>query len=202
MQLTEDQIDALKELVNIGVGRAASVLNEIVNAYIKLQIPFIKVLTPQELQQELKQRFDDDILSAVQLRFSGSFRGIAELVFPKESAKVLVAIVTGENSGDQDLDAVKIGTLSEVGNIIINGVIGSISNVLRQQMNYGVPQYIEDKIENLLSGDIQSDDAILLAQTQFTIEELRIIGNIILIFEVKSFDALLAAISQEVEIQV
>jgi len=202
MQLTEDQIDALKELVNIGVGRAASVLNEIVNAYIKLQIPFIKVLTPQELQQELKQRFDDDILSAVQLRFSGSFRGIAELVFPKESAKVLVAIVTGENSGDQDLDAVKIGTLSEVGNIIINGVIGSISNVLRQQMNYGVPQYTEDKIENLLSGDIQSDDAILLAQTQFTIEELRIIGNIILIFEVKSFDALLAAISQEVEIQV
>ncbi len=202
MQLTEDQIDALKELVNIGVGRAASVLNEIVNAYIKLQIPFIKVLTPQELQQELKQRFDDDILSAVQLRFSGSFRGIAELVFPKESAKALVAIVTDENPGDQDLDAVKIGTLSEVGNIIINGVIGSISNVLRQQMNYGVPQYIEDKIENLLSGDIQSDDAILLAQTQFTIEKLRIIGDIILIFEVKSFDALLAAISQEVEIQV
>jgi len=202
MQLTEDQIDALKELVNIGVGRAASVLNEIVNSYIKLQIPFIKVLTPQELQQELKQRFDDDILSAVQLRFSGSFRGIAELVFPKESAKILVAIVTGETSGDQDLDGVKIGTLSEVGNIIINGVIGSISNVLRQQMNYGVPQYIEDKIENLLSGDIQSDDAVLLAQTQFTIEDLRIIGDIILIFEVKSFDALLAAISQEVEIQV
>jgi len=158
MQLTEDQIDALKELVNIGVGRAASVLNEIVNAYIKLQIPFIKVLTPQELQHELKQRFDDDILSAVQLRFSGSFRGIAELVFPKESAKALVAIVTDENPGDHDLDAVKIGTLSEVGNIIINGVIGSISNVLRQQMNYGVPQYIEDKIENLLSGDIQSDE--------------------------------------------
>jgi len=29
MQLTEEQIDALQELVNIGVGRAANMLNEI-----------------------------------------------------------------------------------------------------------------------------------------------------------------------------
>jgi chemotaxis protein CheC len=201
MQLTEDQIDALKELVNIGVGRAASVLNEMVDAYIKLQIPYIKVLTPAELQQELGQRFSRDILSAVQLSFSGSFRGIAELVFPRESASALVAILTGEDMGSPDLDAVKIGTLSEIGNIVINGVMGTISNVLKQHMNYGLPQYTEDRIDNLVSGDIQSDNAILLAQTRFSIEELDIIGDIILIFEVKSFDALLAAISREVELQ-
>ncbi len=201
MQLTEEQIDALKELINIGVGRATSVLNEMVDAYIKLQIPNIKVLTAQELQQELQQRFDDDILSAVQLSFNGSFRGMAELVFPRESASALVAILTGDDLNSPDLDAVKIGTLSEVGNIIINGVMGTISNVLKQHMNYGLPQYTEDKIDNLLSSDIQSNDAILLAQTRFIIEELQIIGDIILIFEVRSFDALLVAIEQEIEFQ-
>ncbi len=202
MQLTEDQLDALKELVNIGVGRATSVLNEMVDAYIKMQIPNLKVLTPQELQQQLEQQFNHDILSAVQLSFNGSFQGIAELVFPKESASALVAILTGEEPGSPDLDSVKIGTLSEVGNIIINGVMGSISNVLKQHMNYGLPQYTEDKIDNLLSRDIQTDDAILLAQTRFTIEDLHIVGDIILIFEVRSFDALLAAINGEVAFQV
>lgn len=36
MQLTEEQIDALQELVNIGVGRAANMLNEISMRWLKL----------------------------------------------------------------------------------------------------------------------------------------------------------------------
>ena len=195
MYLTDEQIDALQELVNIGVGRAASVLNEMVEARIILQIPFIKVLTPLNLKEELEGRFNDDYLAAVRLGFRGSFCGAAELVFPTDSASTLVAVLTGEEPGTPDLDALKIGTLSEVGNIVINGVMGSIGNVLKQHMDYAVPTYLEDTIENLLTSD--TNVAILLAQARFTIEQLQIIGDIILLFEVSSFDALLEAINQE-----
>ncbi len=198
MHLTDDQIDALQELVNIGVGRAASVLNEMVEARIILQIPFIKVLSPLNLKEELEGRFNiEDYLAAVRLGFTGSFCGAAELVFPTESASTLVAVLTGEEMGTPDLDAVRIGTLSEVGNIVINGVIGSITNVLKQHLNYTMPVYIEDTIENLLTSDSDSNVAILLAQTRFTIEKLQILGDIILIFELSSFDALLEAIDRE-----
>lgn len=196
MQLSNDQIDALQELVNIGVGRAASVLNEMVEARILLQIPFIKVLSPLNLKQELAERFDDDNLAAVRLNFTGSFCGAAELVFPTESASTLVAVLTGEEPGTPDLDAVRIGTLTEVGNIVINGVMGSISNVLRQHMNYAIPIYLEDTVENLLRSD--SNVAIILAQARFTIEQLHIVGDIILLFEVSSFDVLLEVINQEI----
>lgn len=198
MHLTDDQIDALQELVNIGVGRAASVLNEMVETRIILQIPFIKVLSPLNLKEELEGQFNDDYLSAVRLGFTGSFCGAAELVFPTDSASTLVAVLTGEEPGTPDLDALKIGTLSEVGNIVINGVMGSIGNVLKQHMDYQVPTYLEDTIENLLTSD--SNVAILLAQARFTIEQLQIIGDIILLFEVSSFDALLEAINQEMEV--
>jgi chemotaxis protein CheC len=41
----------------------------------------------------------------------------------------------------------------------------------------------------------------LLAQARFTIEHMEIMGDIILIFEMRSFDAILEAIDRELEVQ-
>jgi chemotaxis protein CheC len=43
---------------------------------------------------------------------------------------------------------------------------------------------------------LSADTVVLLAQTRFIIERLHIEGDIILIFNVNSFDALLTAINQ------
>lgn len=195
MNLTVDQLDTLQELVNIGVGRAASVLNEMIECHIRLQVPFIRVFSPVQMKQELENRLGVSLVSAVRLGFSGSFSGLAQLVFPTDSASKLVALLTNEEVGTPDLDAVKIGTLTEVGNIVINGVMGSMSNLLRQHLNYSLPMYLEDTVEHLLSSkQLESNTTILLAQARFTIEQLQIAGDIILIFKVGSFDALLTAL--------
>ncbi len=195
MNLTVDQLDALQELVNIGVGRAASVLNEMIECHICLQVPFIRVFSQKQMKEELETRLGVSLVSAVRLGFSGSFSGLAQLVFPTDSASKLVALLTNEEVGTADLDAVKIGTLTEVGNIVINGVMGSMSNLLKQHLNYSLPIYLEDTVEHLLtSKQLESNTTILLAQARFTIEKLQIAGDIILIFKVGSFDALLSAI--------
>ncbi|MEH2028730.1 chemotaxis protein CheX [Nostoc sp.] len=200
MNVTAEELDALQELINIGVGRAASLLNEMVDSHIGLKIPYVKVLSATETYQELATRFHDDSLASVRLGFTGSFSGAAGLIFPTDSASSLVAVLTGEEPGSPDLDAVKIGTLSEIGNIVINGVMGSLSNVLKQHVNYTLPIYLEDTIENLLLSTYESDSKILLAQARFIIEELEIIGDIILIFHVGTFDALLNAINDEIAV--
>lgn len=199
--LTAEQLDALQEFINIGVGRAASLLTEMVDARILLQIPTLRIYQVKQLRQELVNQFDHHRFSAVKLNFSGSLSGSAELVFPTEAAAVLVSLLTGEDANSPDLDAVKIGTLSEIGNIVINGVMGSISNLLRQQMNYRIPSYLENTIENLLLSDypVTDETVFLLAQARFTIEEMEIMGDIILIFEMRSFDKLLEAIDRELE---
>ncbi|MBR8836213.1 MAG: chemotaxis protein CheC [Stigonema ocellatum SAG 48.90 = DSM 106950] len=202
-QLTKDQIDALQELINIGVGRAASLLNEMVESRIILSVPFVNVFNAVELKQELAKRFSEGSFAAVRLRFTGSFCGNANLIFPTESAATLVAILTGEQPGTPDLDAVKIGTLNEIGNIVINAVMGSISNLIKQHLNYYVPMYLEDCIENLLFKDnLNVEKIYMLAQASFAIENLEIIGEIILIFEMHSFDALIEAINHELEVEV
>ncbi|MEG3834230.1 MULTISPECIES: chemotaxis protein CheC [unclassified Microcoleus] len=197
MKLSTRQLDALQELVNIGIGQAAGVLNDMIDSPIRLQIPYLQILTPIDVAEELEQHLNGEQIAAVQLKFTGSFGGIAQLVFPTNSAALLVTMLTGEEAGTQDLDSVKIGTLSEVGNIVINGVMGAISNVLQQRLNYSIPTYSEGTIASLLiSGGLATDTVVLLAQTSFMIERLHIEGDIILIFNVNSFDTLLTAINQ------
>lgn len=194
MKLTSDQLDALQELVNVGVGQAAGMLNEMIEFRIHLQVPVLQLLTPDELQEKLGQRLGQGQLSAVQLDFKGSFSGMAQLVFPTESAATLVAVLTGEKLTSPDLDSLKIGTLTEVGNIVINGVMGSIGNMLVQPLHYEVPTYIEEDMAHLMPHE-QADSTVILAQARFNVEELQVQGDIVLFFNFGSFDTLLMAIN-------
>jgi len=197
MRPTAYQLDALQELVNIGVGRAASILNEMVGSHIHLQIPYTKLISSLEVQQELEQQFGSTPISAVRLGFHGSFTGVAQLVFSTDSASKLVAVLTRDEFGLYDLDAVRIGTLSEVGNIVINGVMGSISNVLQRHLSYSLPIYLEDTVNNLLTAHAfeVASAAVLVSQARFTVEQLLIAGDIILIFKLGELDTLLTALN-------
>lgn len=200
MQLTIEQVDALQELVNIGVGKAAAMLNEMIHFYIQLQIPYIKVLSPSMVKHELEERLGSHKISVVRLCFNGPFNGNAQLVFPTGSAAQLVAVLTEQDLEEIDLDTVKIGTLSEIGNILLNGVMGSISNILSQHLDYAIPVYSEDTVYNLWKLDeFDGQSTVILAQARFTVEQLNIEGDIILLFKMGSFEALLRAIAQKSE---
>ena len=195
MNPTALQLDALSELINIGVGRSAEVLNTMLNSHIDLQVPFVKILLSDDFRKEI-EALGSDSLSAVHLAFKGKFSGTAQLIFPAATASKLVTTVTGEEVRSESLDEIRSGTLCEIGNIVLNGLMGSISNVLKMQLKYSVPTYLEGKIENLTSarGNMASDTKILLARTHFTIKELKIEGDIIVFFETGALDALLIEI--------
>lgn len=194
--LTAAQMDTLKELFNIGIGRAAGILNEMTNLHIRLQVPFIKVLSHKEVKKEVEE-LGSFRVAAVRLSFKGPFSGTVALVFPPDSASKLVAVLTGEEPGTPDLDSVRAGTLSEVGNIVINGIMGSIVNVLNEQIEYSIPTYVEDTIDNLVAlNGAAINSIVILARTRFTIEQIQVEGDIILLFEVGTFNALIAAIDK------
>ena len=196
MNVTNEQIDALKELINIGVGSGADVLNTMLDSHIQLQVPYLKILLPGELVDEA-QMHGSEQLSAINLPFQGSFLGSAELVFPSESASKLITALTNEKTDPSDIDSIRAGALSEVGNIVLNAVMGTISNLLNLTLTYSVPNYIEGKIKDLmLANKISCDTIILLAKTQFCIKNLEIEGDILLFLEVGSFDRLLASLDK------
>ena len=194
MQLTPDQEDALQELLNIGVGRAAGALNQMLEKPIKLHIPHIAFGKTPELQRLIEQA-GTDLLSAVQLPFRGSFVGSAALMFPMDSTPKLVAALTGEEYTSDEFDSLKEATLTEIGNIVLNSVMGSLGNILTQPITYSIPNYNESTFEGLLSQTHQDSSIYFLwAQTRFTIEAFDLSGDILLMFEVGNLQKFLESI--------
>jgi chemotaxis protein CheC len=193
MSISILQLDALKELVNIGVGRAAASLNDLLESPIMLEVPEIRMLSYDELGDEagtLSESF-----SCVQLGFKGSFSGIAALVFPPASAVKLVSALTNEEPETPGLDGVMAGTLNEVGNIVINCVIGTIGNILEKPFNFSLPNFLQGRLVDLLNVTSSAiPHEILLVRTHFIVEDRHVEGNIFLVFEAASFDALLEAL--------
>ncbi|MDQ6969083.1 MAG: chemotaxis protein CheC [Mariprofundus sp.] len=193
MDISSNQKDALTELINIGVGHAASTLNFLIDHKIRLTVPEIEIKSLQELKGAPPVEAES---SSVSMNFHGDFSGNTSLTFPLESARTLVAVLTGEAADSAELDDLRSGTLAEVGNILLNGVMGSLSNMLAASLDYSVPTYQEGYLNNLLG--YQQAEAVLMARAIFYIDELCISGNIILFFELESFHALLKAIDEEV----
>ena len=77
MQITDEQRDALQELLNIGVGKAAGALNQMLEKPIRLHIPSICIGPIQELQTAI----DTDAAefhASVRLPFHGAFSGTSD----------------------------------------------------------------------------------------------------------------------------
>ena len=180
MHLSPEQLDALQELLNIGVGRAAGSLNQMIEKPIRLHIPFIQVGTREELTPHIQQ-IQQAPLSSVQLPFQGTFSGSACLLFPTTSAATLITALIGDEEDSDTMDSLREATLTEIGNIVLNGVMGSLANILQNRITYSVPFYQETSLLELLQ-PLSSDscDILLWAQTQFTIEDYAITGDIIL----------------------
>jgi chemotaxis protein CheC len=195
MTIDPDDLDAIKELVNIGVGRAAAMLNEITCSHITLQVPTLLVIGIDELDR-VEGLSSPERAATVKIDFRGFFTGTTALIFPPESATALVMAITGEEEDLPELDAIRTETLMEVGNIFINGVMGSIGNVLGQQIAYTPPTYVEDTIANIArTTRFDPDERVLLANTRFFVEEINVEGIIAMILEIGSLDVLLSKIA-------
>ena len=203
----ELQLDALSELMNISAGRAADMLNQMLGTPLMLRVPIVRALEPQAVAAAVDPDGTGEDLAFVRLPFEGMVQGTAVLVFPRPSALRLVTLLTGEEPTSYDFDSVRAGTLSEVGNIVVNGILGTIANLLHVVLAFDLPTYFEAPADQLFPRleryvEIGSDHRVLLAQTHFSAEKdgEEIDGSFLVLFELLAFDTLLNAIHQAAEV--
>ncbi len=193
---TDRQLDALKKIVNTGMEKAAGTLNDMLGSHIELKAPSIVMFDPEKPGEEFSD-LDNGELASVQRSFHGSFSGSSVLVFLPENAVKLVAALTDEKPGSEELEALMVDTLNEVGNILINTLIGTINNLLSAHIDFAQPNYREGKFHDLLKPlDSEKIEMFLLIRTNFKVEDPQVNGNIILIFELDSTRNLLSAIDK------
>ena len=193
MQLDHKKREIFQELVNIGIGRAGSTLNQLLSSHVDLNVPKISIFSLQEYIDYNGK--SEDIISAVEMGFQGPFKGAANLFFSQKSAAQLISALVGDELDNYEMDELKSGTLSEVGNILLNSVMGSISNIINNHFDYSVAEYMEGTLENLLERSFYDTKVIIVAETNFTVSDLEINGQIVIMMALESFEILEKAIN-------
>lgn len=193
MNLSNIYLDALKELINIGVGKGASTLNQLLETHIILEVPVVKIININQLEEYFTLA-ENQKYAFISLPFNGNISGKAKLIFPFNSAIKLASIFAEKENLDinEDLNYIRSGILSEVGNIVINSIIGTLSNELKLSLNYKVPIYLEGNVNKIVKSateNLSSD--VILCHTYFKTQDMEITGELVLFFEFGSLDILI-----------
>lgn len=189
-ELSEIEQDALAEIANMGVSRAAASLRRMVGEQVFLSVPAVSIVTRATASQ-LVERGHSTKLVAVQQSFEGPFSGRALLIFPEAQSLELVRSIVGEQHSLEDVIDLEQEALAETGNIILNACLATIANVLRRTMRMSLPSIIRGDGDTLF--DVQvggSGNLVLFLYIDFTIKNRDVRGFIALLMGLPSIAAL------------
>ena len=192
IELSEFERDALTELVNIGVSRAAASLRKMVGAQVLLSVPSVDIIGRKAAAALIGER-ETDHLVAVRQDFTGAFSGRALLIFPLSNSIELVRAVIGNNLGADDIAGMEDEALSETGNIILNGCLATMANMLQQSLTMSLPEVLRGDGAQLLSGlgsGPGDDGLVLFLYINFSVSERDIRGYIALLMDLPSLASL------------
>lgn len=187
MILTDNQIDYLKEIINVGIGRSANVLNKVVKNRVILKVPVVQMIKISELDSRIGFS-KNNLLSIISMDFKGELVGKVELVFPSTSAVKIVDLLTDKTSPKLEMDQLRSGTLNEVGNIVLNSLIGTLGNLLKTRFKFSIPKFRECPISDVSGSYSSTSDYVIFAETHFYVKDVNIDGSFILFFELQSLD--------------
>ena len=193
MRLDPYQEDALAELINIGIGRAAATLSELMGTRIELMVPSVALYEFDDWLSWSVARLSG---MAIVQDFEGPCSGRAVLVLPRDSGLRMAQILGGVEDGSDELDLELSGILVEVGNIMINGVLGSLANATGSRLSYGLPEfYGEPELAFLSTPEVGAGArGLLVADAHFHVREFAVRGSLLIAFERGGIEVLMQAL--------
>jgi len=147
--LSELQLDALTEIFNIGAGRAASSLSEIVGEEVKLSVPRVQLYQSSEINAEVLS-LNSPRVGAVKQSFSGPFDADAMLLFTEERAMEIVHDMMGSQVGIEEMVEFEQEAMCELGNIILNACLSSMADILKLTLDSSLPAYSVGETDTIL----------------------------------------------------
>lgn len=187
--LDEFYVDAVAEVLNIGMGSAAASLCEMINEEVKLSVPGVEFVTRLVAAEHISEKAKTDV-SGVHQNFSGAFDGDAMLLFPEQQSLQLVRAVLQQ--GDMTLDGLtemEQEAMTEIGNVILNSCLCSMADMFGKEIRGEIPEFVHGSLKHVLTeeGDEENTEAIvLLLNMDFSVDEKNIQGYVTFLMDVES----------------
>ena len=196
------QLDAIREVGNIGTGNAATALSGLLSRMIHMSVPQVELVSIYELGEHYGDPME--IVGAVFVRSTGGFQCSLIFIQNEEDASLMVELLLKQQFGsyipiDELPQEMVDSALTEVGNIVLSSFLNAINLLLGTQHQISVPGVAHDMLSSIL--DVvasiygQMGETALLVNTELSVEGLdegrKISGHIILIPDPDALDLLL-----------
>lgn len=145
------QLDALKEVANIGAGHAATALSQMVNARIMVDIPEIKIVKFEDVGALIGE--PEEVVSAVMMQLLGDVTGRTVQIFPWQTAVQLTSVLLsrGAINRPEEFGEIEQSALKEVGNILVGAYINALSEFMGLMLIMSPPAIAIDTAQAVLT---------------------------------------------------
>jgi chemotaxis protein CheC len=165
--LTTFQLDALRELANIGSGTAGTALSQMLGRSVDISVPNAVVLPLGEAVEAVGPPEED--VTGVVIPLQGELDAVVLLVFPVADAATLCGLL-GVEAGTE----VGLSALSEIGNILGASYVGAIAAMTGLDLDLTPPQTVTDMLAAIVSTVLASrsagTDTAMILDSELTVE--------------------------------
>lgn len=183
MELSEFQIDYIKELFNTGLGEAANELSEMVQEEVLMSVPNFALINKQDIFDAVKIQRETKV-TLVAIKIKGEFAGNGILLYPAENSLNLVRSALDSNSPLESLSELESEALSEISEIILNQIITTISNLLQLEIQTGMPECSQISFGDLIEQN--EGELVMMVGMNFAIKNTDLRGEILFLQDIST----------------
>ncbi|HEX2779525.1 MAG TPA: chemotaxis protein CheC [Gemmatimonadaceae bacterium] len=193
------QLDALREVANIGAGHAATALSQMTGGTIMISVPTINVARLEEVPPQVSG--PEEPVAAVLMHMLGDLTGRTLLVFPKPTAIRLSEMMLRRPQGSSsDLGELEQSAIKEAGNILSGAYMNALSDFMGLMLLPSPPSLAVDMSDAVLTTaylQFGSDrDYVFCVESEFFLQDIgeRLRGFFLLLPDYASLQAILKAV--------
>lgn len=197
--LKDVQLDALREVANIGAGHAATALSQMTGSTIMISVPTINVASLEEVPSQISA--PEEPIAAVLMHILGDMTGRTLLVFPRPTAIRLAELMLRRPAGSSDdMGVLEQSAIKEAGNILSGAYLNALSDFMGLMLLPSPPSLAIDMSTAVLTTaylQFGSDkDYVFCVESEFYMHDLheKLRGFFLLLPDVASLQAILKAV--------
>ncbi len=195
MQMTDDDLDKVRVIANIGITEAAESLSKILNKQIDLSIPDVRFIAVENIPGTIGDV--DNVYIGVYMPLVGDITGTILFSLMEEKGFELIDHLYGIESGrTNELTEDGESALKEVTNIIGSSVVNVFSDKIGMALKPTVPTIVHDYMQATLDSilvmyNVENDYALVM-ETDFFYGDDRVIGNLLILPDAESLKTIVS----------
>jgi chemotaxis protein CheC len=197
--LKDVQLDALREVANIGAGHAATALSQMTGSTIMISVPTINISSLEDVPTHISG--PEEPIAAVLMHMMGDLTGRTLLVFPRPTAMRLAELMLRRPAGSSsEMGPLEKSAIREAGNILSGAYMNALSDFMGLMLLPSPPSLEIDMSSAILTTaylQFGTDrDHVFYVESQFFLQEQNehLRGFFLLLPDLASLQAILRAV--------